>query len=595
MLRSTHRRTWILIGWFAVGLAVRTAAADPPEKPAAVPANRAAVPEKPATKTDVESADKLALEQQRLADRYKQLEDVLLRMSELTVASDPRRAALLKKAVAQSKEQLIALQFEQTGKLLEKDQLSRAIENQGQLEKDLNSLLELLMSENRAKRIESEKARIAAYLKRLNQLIADQKSVQGRTGSAQNPKSLSPEQQKLAEKTGGLSKDIRANEEGSQGKSGKSDKPGEGQPKSEQPKAEKAGEKNGEKASPKEGSADKGKPQQGKPGEGKPSEGKSSEGKPSEGKPSEKSSDGKAQPGQGKPQSGQSQDQGQQGPNQEKPPSPSDEQQNPARQQLDEAQKRMDEAKKKLDEAKRTDAVAKQEEAIRELEQAKAALEEILRQLREEEKERSLAMLEARFLRMLQLQRQVLDGTVRLDKVPLQDRTHTHEIESGRLSTREMEIVVEADKALLLLHEDGTAVAFPEALGQARQDMQQVVQRLSAAKVDKITQGVEEDIIAALQEMLDAVKKAQKKQEQNKQSRPSRGQPQEPSLVDAASELRMIRALQLRVNTRTERYRKMIDGEQAEKDELVEAVRRLSESQQKIFRITRDLDLGKNQ
>jgi len=105
---------------------------------------------------------------------------------------------------------------------------------------------------------------------------------------------------------------------------------------------------------------------------------------------------------------------------------------------------------------------------------------------------------------------------------------------------------------------------------------------------------VEEDIIAALQEMLDAIKKAQKKQEQNKQNRPSHGQPQEPALVDAASELRMIRALQMRVNTRTERYRKLIDGEQAEKDELVEAVRRLSEDQQKIFRITRDLDMGKN-
>ena len=72
----------------------------------------------------------------------------------------------------------------------------------------------------------------------------------------------------------------------------------------------------------------------------------------------------------------------------------------------------MKEAEKKLEEAEREGAVEKQEEAIRELEQAKAELEEILRQLREEEIVRMLAMLEARFRKMLELQREVYDGTV---------------------------------------------------------------------------------------------------------------------------------------------------------------------------------------
>ena len=54
-----------------------------------------------------------------------------------------------------------------------------------------------------------------------------------------------------------------------------------------------------------------------------------------------------------------------------------------------------------LEEAKRKDAAEEQQEAIRELEQAKAELEKILRQLREEELERMLVMLEARFRKML--------------------------------------------------------------------------------------------------------------------------------------------------------------------------------------------------
>ena len=169
----------------------------------------------------------------------------------------------------------------------------------------------------------------------------------------------------------------------------------------------------------------------------------------------------------------------------------------------------MNEAKKKLEDARRQDAVDKQEQALRELEQAKSELEEILRQLREEEIERILAMLEARFRKMLQMQEEVYEGTLRLDKIPAAERTHNQEIESSRLSSKESQIVVEVDKAALLLREDGGAVAFPEAVEQMRDDMQQVVSRLAGANVGKITQGIEEDVIAALKDMIAALKKAQ--------------------------------------------------------------------------------------
>ena len=163
---------------------------------------RPAKPKPPAAGPELSGAESLLLEQQQIGDRYKQLEEVLLRMAELTAATDPRRAALLKKAVAQGKEQLIGVQFEQLVKVLEKGELSRAIDNQTELDKDLRALLQLLLSENRAKRLESEKARIHRYLKELSRLIADQKSLQGRTASAGEPKKPSPEQLKLAERTG---------------------------------------------------------------------------------------------------------------------------------------------------------------------------------------------------------------------------------------------------------------------------------------------------------------------------------------------------------------------------------------------------------
>ena len=156
----------------------------------------------------------------------------------------------------------------------------------------------------------------------------------------------------------------------------------------------------------------------------------------------------------------------------------------------------MREAEAKLKDAQRQGAAEKEEEALRELQKAKAELEDILRQLREEQIARMLAMLEARFRKMLQMEEEVYEGTVRLDRVPAAERSHSHEIEASRLSGKQSQIIVELDKAALLLREDGTAVAFPEALGQVRDDMQQVTDRLAQAKVDKMTQGIEEDILA---------------------------------------------------------------------------------------------------
>ncbi len=481
--------------------------------------------------------DRLSLTEQQLADRYRHLEEVLLRMAEVTASSDPRRAALLKRAVAQSKQQLIGAQFEQLIKLLEKDQLARAVEGQTGLGKDLQGLLELLMSENRAKRIESEKSRLAQYLKLLGSLIKEQKSLQARTQSGTDPKSLAKPQRETAEKTGTLARQIQATEEASRS----------AVPNAPAPQA-------------KPESKSKPNTPQGKP-EGMPGAKPQGESAP-------------AQP------NGQS-------------PAPS-EQENPARKRLQAAEQRMHKAEKQLEEAKRKEAMQEQEEALRELELAKRDLEKILRQLREEEMERVLAMLEARLLKMLKLQRDVLEGTLRLDKVPQASRDHNHEIEAGRLSSRQVEIVVEADRALLVLREDGTAVALPEALSQARQDMQQVVERLSEDKVNKVTQALQEEIITALQEMIESLKRAQKKLQDKKRAPSAGGQPGQAALVDLLSELKMIRTLQVRVNSRTQRYAKLVEGEQATHAELLEALTRLAERQQRIYEITRDLEMGKN-
>jgi hypothetical protein len=98
--------------------------------------------------------------------------------------------------------------------------------------------------------------------------------------------------------------------------------------------------------------------------------------------------------------------------------------------------------------------------------------------------------------------------------------------------------------------------------------------------------------------MIAALQKAQKDQHERSgggQGGGGGGGKDQP-LVDQIAELKMIRALQMRVNTRTQRYSKLLaDGvEQASEPDLVEALKRLGEREEKVHEITRDIVVGKN-
>ncbi|MCG8377923.1 MAG: hypothetical protein MI865_00450, partial [Proteobacteria bacterium] len=343
-------------------------------------------------------------------------------------------------------------------------------------------------------------------------------------------------------------------------------------------------------------------------GESKPSAEQPSEGSQQKAKdaqqqgekaPPESPSEGQPQQdGQGAPK--QSPGDGQPGPNRLQDDQPPEEQQQSpmerAAQRLKQAQQRMQQARRRLEEAKREQALEKQEEALRELEQAKAELERILRQLREEELERMLVLLEARIRKMLDDQTVVYEETKKLSATQEQSAAHELEIAGGRLRRREESIAQEADRALILLREDGTSVAFPEAIEQARDDMVTVAQRLGDVKLGMITQGLEEDIIEALEETLAALQQALKQlREQQAQQQQGGGQPGEQPLVDQLAELRMIRALQNRINRRTVRYGKLLGDEYALKQDLRAALTALARRQERVFEATRDLESGRNQ
>ena len=561
----------------------------------------------PAAAASVSPAEVLSTSQQQLAAEFKDLQGILMKMRDQVRQTDPARAALIEKALKESGERHVEADFQDIVDLLRRDKFGDAARKQGKVNEDLDAILKLLLSENRSRGIQDEKALIRKYLNLLNGIIREQKDVQGRTAGGEDPKTLSEEQGGLAQRTGKLSKDIRGDQEKARSRDkdekGRDDKEkddGKGKPKNDG-KAD--GKSPGKSAGqgPKSAARDPSKPsckgesESNDPaGKGKttPAESGKSQG---EGQP-RGDKQGKSQQGQGQ---GQSQGRGEDAngsPQQAEDSSNPPQEQDPVRKRLEAAKDHMEEAKKKLEKAKKDGALDEQAKALRELDTAKAELEEILRQLREEEMKRLLAMLEARFLKVLQIQREIYTGTARLDKIPVVERSHAYEIDTGRLSNREAEIVTEVEKAHSLLREEGSSVAMPEAVQQVHDDMQQLVLRLAEGKTEVLTQAIETDVIKGLEEILDALKKAQKDAENKKKSSsPPNGQMQDPPLIEQLAELKMIRALQMRVNRRTERYSKLIDGEQANKEDVQEALRRLSEQEARVHKVTRDLELGKNE
>src|SRR5262245_37344531 len=113
----------LLLTFAGTGLAQEdTGPANDEPVPAAAPPDDEAASDSPASSAATASpaaGDELAIEQARLADRYKRLEEILSQLAELSAATDPNRARILRQAIAQSREQDINVRFESIVKLLE--------------------------------------------------------------------------------------------------------------------------------------------------------------------------------------------------------------------------------------------------------------------------------------------------------------------------------------------------------------------------------------------------------------------------------------------------------------------------------------------
>jgi hypothetical protein len=434
------------------------------------------------------------------------------------------------------------------------------VSQEGAIEQ-FRQLLDLLEEGGQDRKLADTKQELRQFLGRVTKLIARQRDIEGSTEAGADEDRTAARQREAAEEAGGLANELERfaeREEDAERPSGK-------------PESDKRGDRPDEAGE---------------------------EGKPSRGGESRSGEAGGKEGGEGDEPQGEEPEAGQDA----NGANPAEEEPSRERQtgrRLQAAERRMRQAAERLDEARRKDAREEQEQAIEELESARAELEEILRQMREEEVERLLVQLETRIRTMLKAERSIRDAVLKLSGSEAMSRRE-QQLEAARLGREQDEVTAEAARAILLVRDDGSAVAIPQALGQVQDDSAEAATRLARGNLTPSTGEIVGEIVTGLEELLAAIEKSRRDEPQQRQAGEGGGRPAEPDeqpLVDKLAELKMLRSLQGRVNVRTERFSRLLDAgaEQAVEAELVTALGRLAERQRAIEQAARDIVAGRTE
>lgn len=520
-----------------------------------------------------ESQESIAERQARLAQKYSALEEKLFALFEYELSQNPDRSELLKRAFDQSQDRRVSSKLEEIVSRLKDKKYKPALDEQRAAVEQLQAILLLLQNEDQSKRKQEEQRRVEAYLAEVERLLRIQQGIRGQTEGGVSPERLAKSQEQVAERAGKLANEIQQDQSTEDSRPTNSNSSESANNSSEENQQSKTPDGQGEKGTeqdstqnPNQDSSDN------KPGK---------DSKP----PSPSQSPSPSQGQQGSPNSAS--------PDQSQP-------QDSVQQKIEQAQQRMRQAQQRLEQAERDESIQEMRQAEAELAAAKRELEEILRQLREEEIEQTLQALEIRFRDMLEAQRKVNASTERLSAIPDERRTPDFAIESNKLSASQLDIALEADRLLLILQEEGSAIAFPETMVQIRDDMEEVAQRLKEANVGPLTLALEEDIELGLQDLLNALVAAQEdqkerqEQQQSQQNSPPNQNQGEPPLINQLEELKLVRNLQIRINRRHTRYSDLLDdpadpiGHVAD-PEIQRALEDLAGRQKNLREIVRDI------
>lgn len=188
-----------------------------------------------------------------------------------------------------------------------------------------------------------------------------------------------------------------------------------------------------------------------------------------------------------------------------------------------------------------------------------------------------LDAIERRLNKMLQAQMKLRTDTIALN-LRLEDtkkagrKPARADVDRGRqLGEGEAGIAVEAEKLLEVLREEGSTVVIPDVVQDMRQDLDTLAQRLTKLLAGEYTQEIQTDVIQTLKELIVVIQE----ERERRQGKGGGGQDgmegdNDERLLPNSAELKMLRSLQTRVNRRTQRFARLREKEESERERLAE-------------------------
>jgi len=258
----------------------------------------------------------------------------------------------------------------------------------------------------------------------------------------------------------------------------------------------------------------------------------------------------------------------------------------PGTQQVGAAAREMQQAADRLGQRQPAEAGQSEQDALQQLQAALDELDDALRQVRREESEETLTALGVRLRNMLTREQQVRASVATLDSKGSPNWTRVDQLTLAESAELQQGVTDGCQATLRIVLDEGSTVIVPELMRQMASDMAEVAARLQRADTSPGTLGVLDDIIALLQEFLDAIE--QKRQADARREQEGQAPPQGPQpLLPGSAELKLLRSAQLRLNGRTRDIQ--VSAPQTD-DERSRTLERLSRRQRYLADLARRMN-----
>ena len=264
---------------------------------------------------------------------------------------------------------------------------------------------------------------------------------------------------------------------------------------------------------------------------------------------------------------------------------------------IDSAKEKMDSASGQLAQGKPGQAAQQQKDAIEDLNRARDEIDKQLDELQQQEKMEALVQLEQMFSEMLEKQRQGSSKVLVLDeKRKIQDGRlkRADRIELRSVEILERKLSEKSEEAVNLLNDEGSSVVVRNVVEGMQNDLLAIADMVDGNETGVFVQRSQKEVELTLQELIDAVKIAQKMEEQkqdqqNQQQNQQNQQNQQQNLLPPSAELKLLRLTQLRINRRTVDFEMQLNNEKVKNDVLKRQVNEVTILQKKVTESAREL------